>query len=338
LVYLRCMEYSRKNQLEDWYYTAYSNRFDPYIDLKQFDSCKVIADDLYKEGLKSNDLFALGAASFMYGRTALRKNEYGAAIEWLTKSKNYYDRTGVKVDLYKVYKDLAKAYEFAGPPEKALEYYKIYKRIQDSMDNADKITNANYLLAKAGFEKEQLNFKLQDNKKQRGIKYRNIAIVLILAVAGIVFFLLNKKRKKARQEKEEAEQQLGLFSKNIIAKDQQIEALKNALVQQQSNVNTAAEIATLSEQMILTDADWQKFQTLFEKAYPGFLYKLKTKASGITEAEVRMACLIKIKLTTKQIAAMQGISPDSVHKTRQRLRQRFDTPNTAELEALITSI
>jgi DNA-binding CsgD family transcriptional regulator len=51
-----------------------------------------------------------------------------------------------------------------------------------------------------------------------------------------------------------------------------------------------------------------------------------------------MAALLKIQLSTKQIAAMQGIGSDSVHKTRHRLRQRFATGSTAELENIIASI
>ena len=62
------------------------------------------------------------------------------------------------------------------------------------------------------------------------------------------------------------------------------------------------------------------------------------QAKLITEAEVRMALLLKMKLDTKQIAAMQGISPDSVRKAKQRLRNRFSVSNSVELEAIIQTI
>ena len=63
---------------------------------------------------------------------------------------------------------------------------------------------------------------------------------------------------------------------------------------------------------------------LFEKTYPGFLTKLKEQASDITLAEQRMAALTRLHLTTKQMAAVLGISPNSVIKAKQRLRQRFN--------------
>jgi hypothetical protein len=46
----------------------------------------------------------------------------------------------------------------------------------------------------------------------------------------------------------------------------------------------------------------------------------------------------KIQLGTRQISAMQGISADTVHKTKQRLRQRFGTSSTSELEAMLATV
>ena len=59
---------------------------------------------------------------------------------------------------------------------------------------------------------------------------------------------------------------------------------------------------------------------------------------GITVAEQRMAALTRLQLTNRQMASMLGISVDSVHKTRQRLRKRFDLTSDANLEIYIAAI
>ena len=69
-----------------------------------------------------------------------------------------------------------------------------------------------------------------------------------------------------------------------------------------------------------------------------FFQHLKTKAPDITLAEQRMAALTRLQLTTRQMASMQGISPDSVHKTRQRLRQRLGVSNEVNMEAYLSGI
>jgi DNA-binding CsgD family transcriptional regulator len=51
-----------------------------------------------------------------------------------------------------------------------------------------------------------------------------------------------------------------------------------------------------------------------------------------------MAALVKLHLTTRQIAAILGISPNSVNKTKQRLRQRLHVDAEKNIEDVIADI
>jgi DNA-binding CsgD family transcriptional regulator len=338
IVFNQCMEHSLKNKREDWYYIASDNRFDPYLELKQYDSCKAIIANLYAEAVNTKDDYLLSVGCFLYGRTALRQKEFTAAFDWLSKADGFAGKAGVRSRHYRLYKDLAEVCDSLGYTEKGYGYYKQYKYLQDSMDKADLIVNSNYLFAKANFETEQLGFKKLKASKEKEIRLRNTGIITLALLSVVIIWWMNRKRKKALLSKVEAEKQLDLFMKDVLNKNLQIENLQNELLSQSDNKEKAEKIEELTNQVILTEADWQRFQLLFDNVYPGFLYRLKEKATGITEAECRMSCLIKIQLNTKQIASMQGISPDSVHKTRQRLRQRFATASTTELETIISAV
>jgi hypothetical protein len=61
-------------------------------------------------------------------------------------------------------------------------------------------------------------------------------------------------------------------------------------------------------------------------------------APGITPAELRLAALLQLKLETKNIAAMQGISTDAVRKSKSRLRQRLNITLEDGLEEFIYAI
>jgi DNA-binding CsgD family transcriptional regulator len=128
-----------------------------------------------------------------------------------------------------------------------------------------------------------------------------------------------------------------MFTQNIIAKTELIERLEERLQTNELTKDRDRLIDDLSQQTILTDEDWEKFKTIFEKIHPGFFMTLRGKASGITPAEQRMAALIRLHLTIRQTAAMLGISVDSVHKTRQRLRQRLQLVTEENLEESVTS-
>jgi len=140
------------------------------------------------------------------------------------------------------------------------------------------------------------------------------------------------------QEVASAKDQLKLFTENVIEKTSLIEKLEMQVKGKEVTSEQHSIISELTQQTILTEQDWYKFRSLFEKIYPGFFIKLKDRFPDITVAEQRMAALTRLHLTTKQIASMLGISLDSVHKSRQRLRQRFQVGAETNLEELVANL
>ena len=174
---------------------------------------------------------------------------------------------------------------------------------------------------------------------------RNIIIVGIVLLSVIGLLYLNRSRVKLRHKQEmanaevlAAKEKLQLFTENIIEKASMIEKLEKQINEKVSTDEQQEIIAALSSQTILTEADWEKFKTLYETIYPGFFSKLKITIPDITIAEQRMAALIRLHLTTRQMASLLGISPNSVNKTRQRLRQRFNLSADSNVEEFIIKL
>ena len=140
------------------------------------------------------------------------------------------------------------------------------------------------------------------------------------------------------QEVASAQDQLRMFTENVIQKTNLIEKLETQVKGKEVNAEQQSLISELTQQTILTEQDWYKFKSLFEKIYAGFFTNLKDKFPDITVAEQRMAALTRLQLTTRQIASMLGISSDSVHKSRQRLRQRFQVGPETNLEQLVAKL
>jgi DNA-binding CsgD family transcriptional regulator/cell division protein FtsB len=201
-------------------------------------------------------------------------------------------------------------------------------------------------------EANSYNIRRLQHEKEAQVQQRNIIIAAILFVAVIALLLINRQRLKVKykqelvekenvhiqQEIQSARAQLKMFTENIIEKTNLVEKLE----QQLSNKIISAEeqqlISELSQQTILTEDDWDKFKSLFEKIFPLFFQRLKITAPDITVAEQRMAALTRLQLTTRQMASMLGISVDSVHKTKQRLRKRFNVGAEVNLEEFIAGI
>ena len=191
------------------------------------------------------------------------------------------------------------------------------------------------------------------------MQQRNIIIGAILFLACIALLVINGQRRKikfkqelAEKEKQNAEQenvriqqemvsarvQLKMFTENIIDKTNLVEKLEKQLNTRTISVEEQQLISELSHQTILTENDWDNFKLLFEKIFPMFFQRLKNVAADITVAEQRMAALTRLQLSTRQMAAMLGISVDSVYKTKQRLRKRFNIAADANMEEFIAAI
>jgi DNA-binding CsgD family transcriptional regulator len=137
---------------------------------------------------------------------------------------------------------------------------------------------------------------------------------------------------------EAASDQLKMFTKSILEKTSLIEKLESQTQNKFRSEERQQLIEEISGQSILTEDDWLKFKTLFNKLYPDFFTRINKQIQNITQAEQRMAALTLLHLTTKQMAAVLGISPNSVIKAKQRLRQRFEFQTDQQVEEFIVNI
>ena len=86
----------------------------------------------------------------------------------------------------------------------------------------------------------------------------------------------------------------------------------------------------------MTESDLSQFNTLFDTAYPNFQNKLIDKFPTITNAEMRLAMLLKLNIDRESIATILGISPESVRKTNLRLRTKLKIKTTNELRKFLS--
>ncbi|MGB3463702.1 MAG: helix-turn-helix transcriptional regulator [Cyclobacteriaceae bacterium] len=97
----------------------------------------------------------------------------------------------------------------------------------------------------------------------------------------------------------------------------------------------------LLNSVLLTENDWSDFRKVFDQLHHGFLPVLKMKHPDLTEGEKRLAVLIKLRLSNKEMARMLGISPNSIVKSRYRLKKKLlssDEVNDQSLEDYIKTI
>jgi DNA-directed RNA polymerase specialized sigma24 family protein len=146
---------------------------------------------------------------------------------------------------------------------------------------------------------------------------------------------LTKEKELATKEKEFHESELSNFTQSLREKNNIIENLKNDIEKRAISDDTEAPnfskesekdsfLNQLTQETILTEEQWRSFRHKFERVHYGFFQKFVHEVPEATESELRLAALTKLKMTNNEIAAMLGISPESVNKTRYRLRKKID--------------
>ena len=330
--------------------TYAQNKFDSAYFLFKTDYQNSEADSIYDNA--ANESQWMARANLAMGNTIAGLAEAREAIRLLAlwPSGPYLRDT---------YYTLIQIFRAMGNYDSAFYYSERYTALNDSLEK--EVATSSLAISKARLNDEVSRFNVQrlNREKETEVLWRNIIIASIIIVLLIALLIINRQRLKEKIKTEKAEQeklkivqekvlmetemasakdQLKMFTENIVEKTNLIEKLEQQVKGKEVTAEQQTIISELSRHTILTEEDWNKFKSLFETIYPGFFIKVKDKFPDITVAEQRMAALTRLRLTTKQIASMLGISVDSVHKSRQRLRQRFQVGTETNLDEVVASL
>jgi len=254
--------------------------------------------------------------------------------------------------LQDVYYATADVYRVLGNSDSFYHYSQLYNNLHDSIERA--VANSRLEISRLRLDNQSNVSEIRTLQKEKDAetRERNFIIAAILLLAAVGLLILNRQRLQSRYQRQLAFQQkvaaekevaaakaqLNMFTQSIVEKTALIEQLEDKVANKPLTDEQQQLANELSRQTILTEEDWEKFKALFEKIYPGFFLKLKETIPDITVAEKRMAALTRLHLNTKQMAAMLGISPDSVYKNRQRLRKRLQLNDEVTIETYLTKI
>ncbi|MDR1919978.1 MAG: transcriptional regulator [Tannerellaceae bacterium] len=80
---------------------------------------------------------------------------------------------------------------------------------------------------------------------------------------------------------------------------------------------------SLMEKVLSDQNDWLAFETYFNSAHQNFIERLRQQYTDITTGDLRICCLLRMNLSTKEIASILNISIRAVELRRYRLRKRM---------------
>lgn len=306
--------------------------------LLSLEECKKIN---YSEGMA----IAYQNLSTIYAKKGNRKK----AIEAGQKSLKLSYKVKSKVRISESLRELANNYETFNEKDSALYYFKKHYALDKEILESNQSNLLSQYQANLGLEVKNLRIKnLQNEKEIDNTRFMLSAVFVLTALlisSFIIYYYLSSIKFKKKQLEVELEN-----SKQIIdVKEQELKtyiidlAQKNSIINKlqkptQEEVNLEYSIDDLMEQKIFTDDGWNNFKKRFAEIYPDFFVKITHHNIYITEAEIRLLVLMRLKLNGNDMANILGISPQSVRVCKMRLKKKLQVNNYNTVEEYLQYI
>jgi hypothetical protein len=291
-------------------------------------------------------------------RTSEALAQLARADSLLFKNPGYYS-AGLHKMRKHIYELYTRVYLYNNDFPKAFRYASMADSLNEVLQlqyNSAQYSNVEVQLEA---EKNLAEIRQVEAATKLSIQSRNFSLVA-LALGGLfVFTLYNRQRLKNRKdrelhqsrkqllhvEKKRAEEQLAGYMENLHEKNRIIEEFETEKdkVQLQSDsidkLQTLETVEKLKRSTIITEDEWIQFRSLFDKVHKGFFTRLKVQYPDVTQAEIRLMALTKLNLSTKEMAGILGISPESIRKSRYRfLKKVSDISGEADFAGIVSSI
>jgi len=296
----------------------------------------------YKDGM--------AATYYNLAEIYTRKGQKDKAVSSAVKSLKSGLESESKVRISEGYRKLGETYEAFSEPDSALKYQKKYAEFEKEILIANQSEKLIEEQAKLGNEVKSL--RIQNLEKEKIIAKNRLWLIVVSVMIILLFvsLIVYRRVSKIKMKEKELELELENSQKILQVKKKELRSyivdlsqknqLINELQQELSSESDKNEIqvAQLLNQKILTDDDWEKFKTKFSAIYPEFLPKIKLLKTSLTEAEIRLLVLLRLKLSGKEMASTLGISPQSVRVTKMRLKKKLQEENYDSVENFLAEL
>ncbi|WP_152593058.1 helix-turn-helix transcriptional regulator [Jejuia pallidilutea] len=174
-----------------------------------------------------------------------------------------------------------------------------------------------------------------------------------IAVSVLLYFGFKQRMKKNKIEREKQEaiykqeiefkkKELATQTLHLVQKNTFIQELKDNLEKiKQSPELFKVEfrrIVMLLKKESAEDKDWEVFKSYFSEVHNNFDHKIKEIYPEATEKEMRLASFLRMNLSTKEIASMMNVLPESVLKGKYRLKKKLELDKNTDLNQFLSNL
>jgi len=337
--------YIDKNNLSQYGHFYYENMGRLYLEVWNPDSAIYYTQQAYDRAHKRNSVKSLAQVSNNLARIYMKMGQSGKAKEYLDYALEYGNSLNSQALIKSTSKLYSEYYQSLNDFESALQHYMKYSSINDSIFNAE--NNSNIAEFEVVFETMKKENEISLLKEQKiAQKLRNnlqtivISLISVLIIILVVYFRLRLKKIKHEKAslKDELEHKNKVLANNalyLVQKNEMIikivgqlnEILHGLKPENQPPVKSIIHDLEFN----LANVTWKEFEMRFQHVHSNFYIGLQNKIPNLSPSELKLCALLRLNLSTKDIASISHKTPESVNVARSRLRNKLNLDKSENL-------
>ncbi|APY07599.1 hypothetical protein BWZ20_04480 [Winogradskyella sp. J14-2] len=287
-----------------------------------------------------------------------KKGEYRKALIYMKDALQNAEETGTRKKKIGDLLEISKAYAGLGRYKKAYEYHVDYHKLHDEILGEENIKKMNELEIQYQAEKKEKELIIKENKiklieeqRQRAETTQLFLIISLFGILSLAFAIvygLRQKMKRNKIEREKLDNHLAFKEKELTThalhlahKNEVLLDLKAQLKELKSespNSRNYQKVINTINLDINNDSNWEQFRTYFEDVHTDFNSKIMNSYPEVSNNDLRLMSLLKMNLSSKEIANILNISTEGVKKARYRLRKKLNLTSEDSLQELILTL
>lgn len=311
------------------------------------------------------------------GKLYLFANRYNDAISALDKAKELSTQINAKGILCDNYEYYAIAYSLTGEYKKAFEMQTNLYNLSKEIQSNNKLRSVEELIANRKLQEREKEAEKHRQEYKIELLRRNIYIIIIIfiAVLIIIFLLIQRYRRIKKIELmnsrillEHSEHEVAKLK--LLKQEMELNNIQSDLehtkqeatnfavflnsrnelldkIQMQIKQGYKMENSELIPHLKKINAFIKQYQTgdksnsitlqSIDNKNVEFINKLLEKHPGLTSGEKHLAGLLRINLSTKEIAMLTGTTPKTINMNRYRLRKSLGISSDIDLSDYLKS-
>lgn len=238
---------------------------------------------------------------------------------------------------------LADAYKAKGKFDSAYHFLQIHYSFKDSVYSQENQRKLSTVYAELETIQKQKEIEiLQKEKERKDAEARIMRLIIffgllttLLIITSITLAYRNREKKqriahyKLQYELEEKKKDLHQQTLRIINTNNNLSEIEKSLRRikpemltgnQQNDVQQILNTIQLNKTL---EKEWENFNVYFGNVHTGFYEKIDAQYPDLSLSEKRLAGLIKMNLSNREIASILNIEPSSVKMAKYRLKKKL---------------